>query len=419
MKPESEILEYKSKFTEQSLKSVSAFANTKGGQIIFGIDDKTLMPTKKLSPLKVSQNLERRINDCLSPIPDYKIEMDEANQLVKLKIEEGLYKPYFFEQIAYIRKGTSSIPMDALILARMMLEHEHLTYDQLPSRQEDYSFSILEKEVLSKLGLEQLGSDSLKSLQLLTKDNQLTVAGALLSDQNNFPGIDISPISGMDLIGERRIIDKVSILQMLYEAVEIFNRYYRKEKIGGIERHPIFLIPETAFREAVANALIHRTWDTFSNIIIKMYEDKIEIISPGGLPAGITQEEYLNRNLSVPRNVILSEIFYRLGYIEKLGTGIGRIKRAYSHQFVQPSFEISENSLTITLPILNQGENLSTEEEKVLNLIKTKKQISRAQISENLDFSRAKTVRILNKLLDRKIIAVEGRGRNTVYTSKI
>lgn len=88
-------------------------------------------------------------------------------------------------------------------------------------------------------------------------------------------------------------------------------------------------IPEAAFREAIANALIHRAWDVEARIRVLMFDDRIEIVSPGGLPSGITEDEYLAGKLSVLRNRILANVFYRLGFVEIFRTGITRIKQLY------------------------------------------------------------------------------------------
>lgn len=75
-------------------------------------------------------------------------------------------------------------------------------------------------------------------------------------------------------------------------------------------------IPETAFREAIANALIHRVWDINLHIRVSMFDDRIEVVSPGGLTAGITAEEYLSGKLSILRNRNLANVFYRLRLVE-------------------------------------------------------------------------------------------------------
>ena len=110
------------------------------------------------------------------------------------------------------------------------------------------------------------------------------------------------------------------------EIISVFKRYYQYEEINGFERKDRELIPEEAFREAVANSLVHRTWDVQSHIKISMYDDRIEITSPGGLPRELNEKEYLNGNISYLRNPIIGQLFFRLKYIEMFGTGILRIK---------------------------------------------------------------------------------------------
>ena len=103
------------------------------------------------------------------------------------------------------------------------------------------------------------------------------------------------------------IIQKRSTFENISMAV--FRDYYEYEKIEGADRKKVEKIPEAAFREAIANVLIHRAWDVETQIRILMFDDKIEVISPGGLPAGITEEEYLSGKLSILRNRNLANVF--------------------------------------------------------------------------------------------------------------
>ena len=120
--------------------------------------------------------------------------------------------------------------------------------------------------------------------------------------------------------------------------------YYQYEIIQGADRKMMEKIPEAAFREAIANALIHRVWDVDSHIRVSMLDDRIEVVSPGGLPIGITAEEYLSGKLSVLRNRNLANVFYRLGFVEIFGTGVTRIKQLYAESMIKPDFEVSENN---------------------------------------------------------------------------
>ena len=158
----------------------------------------------------------------------------------------------------------------------------------------------------------------------------------------------------MSIIQKRSTFENVSVLKVYEQAIDVFRDYYQYEVIQGANRKKMEKIPEVAFREAIANALIHRVWDVNSQIRVLMFDDRIEIVSPGGLPSGITEEEYLFGKLSVLRNRNLANVFYRLGFVEILGTGITRIKQLYTKGLVKPSFEVSENAIKIILPIFEK-----------------------------------------------------------------
>lgn len=108
-----------------------------------------------------------------------------------------------------------------------------------------------------------------------------------------------------------------------------------------------------------------------------MYDDCIKISSPGGLPEGITQEEYLEDDLSVPRNPDLAYVFLRLGYIERLGSGIRRILSSYRNQTAKPAFSFSTNVITVALPVLDAKLNVSEDQTTVLNYIRENLSVSR------------------------------------------
>ena len=177
-------------------------------------------------------------------------------------------------------------------------------------------------------------------------------------------------------------------------------------------------IPEDAFREAIANALIHRAWDVEARIRVLMFDDRIEIVSPGGLPSGITEDEYLAGKLSVLRNRILANVFYRLGFVEIFGTGITRIKQLYETGLKKPDFEISENTIKIVLPVLEKDLNLTDDERLIYkNLSKTMlKPIS--EIVSHVPFGKSKTTDILKSMIKKGAVKVEGRGRGTKYILK-
>ena len=199
------------------------------------------------------------------------------------------------------------------------------------------------------------------------------------------------------------------------KTTAVFRDYYQYEVIQGADRKRVEKIPEDAFREAVANALIHRAWDVDSQIRVSMFDDRIEIVSPGGLPSGITADEYLSGRLSVLRNRNLANVFYRLGFVEIFGTGITRIKQLYEESLIKPEFEVSENAIKIMLPVFESNVNL-TEDEKVIYTLLSKTMLKPiSEIAPYAPFGKSKTTKLLKDMEEKGVITVEGKGRGTKY----
>lgn len=266
---------------------------------------------------------------------------------------------------------------------------------------------------------EQLTKDILKTLELYSDQNGFNNAAALLADNNHFKGIDIIRFGdSIDEIMERKTFENVSILSQMEQSIQMFHQYYRYEKIEGMERKSVDKIPEKAFREAVANALVHRMWDIPASIKISMYPDKIEISSPGGLPAGLSEDEYLNGQISLLRNPVIGNVFFRLKYIEKFGTGIMRINYAYKNILVKPEYRIFSNSIRIILPVIKSDYKLNEAEKRLINILTDSGSMTRNEVEKAAEMEKSKTIRILNGLIDKNIIQKKGMGRATKYELK-
>ena len=414
---ESKELELKSTITNTFLKTVSAFSNYNTGKIIFGIDDNgKIIGLENIEELCL--DLENKINDNISPKPDFRFIKDTKKNIITLIVEEGLNKPYLYKGKAYKRNDTSTVEVDKVELNRLTLLGLNQYYEELKARKQDLEFKVLKKE-LEKLSLKNFSKDVLKTLNLYDDKNAYNNAAELFADKNSFSGIDIAKFGkSINEILDRNLFVNISIISQFQKTLEVFNRYYKYEQILGSERIKKELIPEKAFRETIANALIHRTWDVNSNIRISMYEDKIEVSSPGGLPSGISEKEYLNGQIFQLRNPILANIFFRLKYIEMFGTGIRRINESYKNYAVKPAFEIFENSIKITLPIITTKLFLTTDEKIVMDILEKGAILSSSEILKMTEFKKDKLNRLLKKLIQKNYIDVIGNGRGTKYLKK-
>ena len=338
---ESRNLEFKQNITNTFLKTVSAFANYDGGTILFGVDD-TGKTIGLDNPVQSCLDIETKINDSIKPVPEYRLDINKKTSVIKLIVGEGLHKPYLYKSKAYRRSDSATIEVDNLELKRLILEGMDSSFEELPAKNQNLEFNVLKEKLQQHLQIQSVTDDILKSLELYKAEIGINKAGELIADNNSFPGIDIVKFGkSINIILDRVTYEKKSILQQYDEALYFYRKNYQYEEIKGALRTTVTQIPEEAYREAVANALVHRTWDINAHINIAMFPDRIEITSPGGLPKGITVDAYTKGGISILRNRIIGNLFFRLQMIERFGTGIRRINDAYGASDKKPKFEIS------------------------------------------------------------------------------
>ena len=415
---ETRTTEFKEMITNTFLTTVSAFSNYDGGEIFFGIDDNGNI--KGLSDVKQAcLDIENKINDSITPQPDYTLELQNNDRTIKLTVKSGLQKPYLYKSKAYKRNDTATIETDTLELSRLILEGKNIRFEELPCEDQELTFDTLCQKLKECIQIETFNQDTLKTLNLYSSAAGYNNAAGILADKNHFPGIDIMRFGeNISVIHKRATFENISILAGYEKVSEIFRDYYQYEEIQGTERKKAEKIPEAAFREAIANALIHRVWDVESQIRVSMFDDRIEIISPGGLPSGITEDEYLSGKLSVLRNRNLANVFYRLGFVEIFGTGITRIKQLYEEGLNQPDFEVSENAIKIVLPVFEKNLNLTEDERKIYKILSKIMLKSISEIAPCVPFGKSKTTQLLKEMGKKGVVKIEGRGRGTKYVIK-
>ncbi len=410
-------LEFKENISNTFLKTVSAYASYDGGTIMFGIDDSG--KTVGLDdPDMLCLKIENKINDSIRPQPEYSLSVNSKDKTIKLVVYPGTSKPYFYNSKVYKRNDTSTVEVDNIELKRLILEGRNMSFEELISVRQDLTFALLERNLKEQRGIKNFNLDILKTLNLYSDNTGYNNAAAILADDNDFPGIDIAIFGEtISIIKKRETLNHMSIIRAYEEAVSVFKDYYSYEEIDGSKRRLVEMIPETAFREAVANAIVHRLWDINSQIRILMFGDRVEIVSPGGLPRGLSKDEYIEGRVSILRNPILANVFNRLNYVEAFGTGVRRIKDSYSESSAKPMFDASDNSVKVTLPVMEYGLNLSTDESEVYKtLSKAKaKPISEIMASPEIKFGKSKVTELLKAMAGKSLVMIEGNGKGTKY----
>lgn len=412
---ESRTLEYKESISNAYLKTVSAYANYGTGEIKFGIDDHGQVIGIE-NPEKACLDIENRIHDNISPRPDFSLDISRRTGVITLTVREGLHKPYFYKSKAYNRNDSATIEVDTLELTRLILEGQNKTFENLKSNKQELSFNYLEKTFQSAVGIQTISKDILKTLELYTESEGYNNAAELLADENAFFGIDIIRFGeNINIMLDRETFEHVSILEQFERTMNMYRKYYQYEEIKETRREVVEMIPAEAFREAIANAIIHRTWDVDAHIRVSMHPDKVEIMSPGGLPKGITEREYLEGQVSILRNPIIGNVFFRLHHIERFGTGVKRINQAYNDSEVNPQYGVFENSIRVTLPVIQKKILLSDDEHLIYQALSGYKRLSSSEIAVATGFGKTKVVSLLKSLTEQGYVIPVGSGRGTKY----
>lgn len=431
---ENEYCELKSILTKDIKKEIIAFANTSGGKIYIGIDDNSnIIGIDNLDDNL--QSLTGMINEGIKPslIEHTKIKTEKHNNkdIIVIEIQSGPNKPYYLADKGlkpsgvYLRHGSSSIQVSDEIIRKMIFEHASLRFEEMISKNQNLTFEYLEKKFKdNNLSFDE---NKYKLLNIINEENKYTNLGLLLSDQCSYT-IKCAIFDGTNKISFRdRKEFTGSILKQvddIFEYFELFNKI--SGKIVGLKRIDTRDYPEYSLREALLNAVIHRSYYFDSSIMVTLYDDKFEILSMGGLIDGITMKEIF-KGVSSSRNPNLANIFYRFGYVESFGTGIGRIMDSYGQYDKKPIFDATENTFSITLPNMNYEEILNkiniispslSQEDIIINYLKEYNKINRNETEKLLNISKTRAYQIIDEMLEKNIIKKEATGKNTYYVLK-
>ncbi len=356
------------------LKSVSAFANGEGGTLIFGIsdDDQIVGLTDAEAD---AERISEEIKSKLDPIPTINLEYKEVDgkKLILLHVYPGQETPYYYigdkQRLAFVRVGNESVTADRIQLKGLVLKGSGRTYDSLPSnyRFEDMAFSKL-RSVHYKRLKRSFDDSEFVSWGIVDENGNLTNAGALVADESPMrqSRIFCTRWNGLDMTsGLGEAIDDVElegcVIGQLQDAVSFIRNNSRKKwwkESDHREELPDY--PERAVTEAIANAIIHRDYMQMgSEIHVDMYDDRLEIYSPGGMMDGRLIQQL--DPLTVPskrRNPLLADFFSRLGLMERRGSGMKKIINTYQ-QYEQhtayhvPNFRSNASEFHVTLWNLN------------------------------------------------------------------
>ena len=437
------------------LKTVSAFANGLGGTLIFGISDKDEIIGLD-NYKKDSENISEIIKTKIEPLPKVTLKhyLIEDKNIIILFVHSGKDTPYYFteggHQTAYIRLGNESIPAKNSDLINLILKGKNRSYDSLGTdiKKDNVSFTKLKSLYYLKTGNEFTDSD-LESFGLVNKDNFLTNAGALLADE---PIIKHSRIfctrwNGLDMTSgiEEALNDNEfegSILLLLQNAENFIKVNTKKKwKKGNESRIEMPDYPERAIQEVLVNAIIHRDYAVIgSEIHIDIYDDRIEIYSPGGMFDGsFIQEQNIMEISSLRRNPIIADLFNRIHLMERRGSGLKKIISSYQNainytQEKEVEFKSTQKDFKVILKNLNykvaikSGDKVAIKSDdkvaikiqdeqlkKILEYIKKYNNCKTSDIENLLSVKSSRARKLLSILVSEKKIQALGQNKNRYY----
>ncbi len=448
------------------LKSVSAFANGNGGTLVFGISD-----DERIVGLVDAESDSEVISECvktkLDPVPDIHLEFKELDdkKLILLHVKAGSETPYYYigdkQRLAYIRIGNESVVADRLQLKALVLKGSGRTYDALPSPYKftDMAFTQLRSACYKRLH-RSFDDSEFTSWGIIDENGALTNAGALLADDSPIrqSRIFCTRWNGLTMTsGLGEALDDAelegSVIGQLQDAVAfIRNNSHKRWWKESDHREELPDYPERAVTEVICNAIIHRDYQELgSEIHIDIYDDRMEVYSPGGMIDGRLIQQ-LNP-LSVPskrRNPLLADFFSRLNLMERRGSGMKKILGEYVRfeslkEYHAPEFTSNASEFHVTLWNLNYGTDVVKDaandtadvtkefvkgfvkeppqftkefvkaQRRIYKLISTNPQINITAIAENLGVSTRQVQKYLRRLTELQLIAREGGRKNGIW----
>ena len=430
------------------LKSVSAFANTQGGTLLFGVaNDGALVGLADAQG--DSEFISETIKMQMDPVPEIDLTLHEESgkRFVVVEIKAGSETPYYTfvkgHRDAFIRIGNESVRADAIQLKRLVLKGAHRSWDSLPSQYKltDFSFEVLRATYFEKRHKSFQDTD-FASFGLVGEGGWLTNAGALLADRSPVRHSRVFCTRWKGLTKAHGLMEALSdheysggLISLLRSAkgfVDVNTRMMWRKTSNGRVEYPEY--PDAAVEEGIVNGLIHRDYlELGSEVHIDIFDDRMEITSPGGMPSGERAQELdLRKVISLRRNPVIADLFQRLELMERRGSGFKKILDAYAFESekrgesIVPQLESTNSAFFLTLPNLNYrriingvaSSSINTEHDAVDKADTITKNID-GTISKNHSSSETKTAKVPRKVVEnRAVVKNEGDATDSNPISK-
>jgi len=419
------IVEFKEKYSPKIVQDIVAFANTKGGYILLGVDDDCGVKGETLTN-KIKAEIIDLARHCE---PSFNIKsIKQIDKVVVIEIAEGDEKPYSCAAGYYRRLDGVTQKMTQKEIHLLYKNVATVSFEELINK--DISWDDISKEKIKAFFREAdisvnkaLPQEVLSSLNLARRATIKNAGVLFFADKpRNFILQCQMTLAAFKGAGRVNIYDRKEIqddlLTQFNEAIIFLQKHLNvRSEIKGVNRKDICEIPLEALREAVANAIIHRDYSMCgTSIMVEVHQDKVVISNPGGLPPGMSTRSL--ENISIRRNELIADMFARMGKVERMGTGINRIRIAakaagipapkfasnlfFTITFKRPiQFKNAESSNVVSEKMSEKMSEISSE--KILEFISQDQCISSKKIAEAIGAS--------SRTIERKITELKTEGR--------
>lgn len=431
---ESHNLEYKSDWKDDYLKAISAFANGVGGKVFIGLNDRG-RPVGLKNAVKLLEDIPNIIRSKLNIIPAVELNRKDNYEFISITVNPSSV-PVSCNGKFYLRSGSTVQELRGKELADFLMKKTGATWDDIIEERCDSGYiDNITIEDFKRFAVDRIPAvvretDSnmiLKKLNLITNEKLKRAAVLLFSaDPQQFYSHAVVKIGRFLTDTEIQTTDivKGNLFRQLENTLEILRSKYLQSNIKyeGIHRRDILEYPYEALREGIINALIHRDYQGFSQIQIRVYSDKLVIMNEGGLPPEVPIDTLKTNHLSKPRNKLLAEAFYYAGFIEAWGRGtIKIVEKCVEQRLPEPDFCEQNGVMAVTfykdkwtLENLHKM-GLSERQLKAVMVAKEKGKITNSEYRKLTNLSDEGARIDLNYLIKIKIFEKAGMGRSVHY----
>jgi ATP-dependent DNA helicase RecG len=462
---ESSTIEFKQEIpsNEKIIKTIVGFCNQHGGRLIIGVADDGVV--YGIDPHKAEEMMEylgKMIYETTAPpiIPLVYTRRLIDKTILVIEVSSGMNKPYYIiaDGIAkgtYIRLGRSTLKANADMIEELRRESQGKSYETMPVYQVNRK-DLNEKSMQAFFAswkradpIKMITDELLLSYHLITKEHHKvypTIVGILMfgDDPQRYFSEAMILCSHFAGIEGRHSIASTDCNGNLFEQ---FNRAYNfvvshldyKFEIVKTQRMETLELPEIAIREALLNAIVHRSYSIKAPTKIAIYDNRVEISSPGNFPGSLNTDN-LRQGITFLRNPVICKLFREAGYVEKLGTGLIEIFDSYEeYGLAPPSVIEGENYVKYILPrrkyktttqlamtvnancggysvdVDIKRPELSRKLRNIVELFEMAEYISISDVIAHLNISRATAGRYLAELIDRGVLTRQGVGKKITY----